>query len=60
MNTVNITCPRTGKKVYGTLARALRESLRVAEATGREQRVYRCEFCGWLHFTTQPYGRRHG
>lgn len=42
-----ILCPVTAKRVYGTVGSA-RELLLPG------WRIYRCEFCGWLHLTSHP------
>lgn len=46
-NGLVITCPRTGKRVYGSLGVALAEAHRFG------WRAYPCEFCGWWHLSSR-------
>jgi hypothetical protein len=52
---MKVTCTRTGKQTYGTHERAVRDAINGARLFGRPFRVYRCEFCGFLHLTTRPW-----
>jgi hypothetical protein len=51
----SITCPRTGKQVYGTRERAVYYAGRLELQTGRTYRVYTCPHCGWWHLTSHRW-----
>jgi predicted RNA-binding Zn-ribbon protein involved in translation (DUF1610 family) len=55
---LRLTCPTTGKQVFGTVERATAIAARVSAHEGRPYRPYRCPHCGWLHLTSKPVERR--
>ena len=55
---MRITCSRSGKNTFGTLAQAQSVAAGAHVKRGLTLRVYRCEFCGFWHLTTRAWGRR--
>lgn len=55
---VKITCTRSGKQVYATVARAEYFAAKLTGQERRPYRIYRCTFCGFWHLTSKlPAGR---
>lgn len=48
-----LRCPRSGKLIYGSLARADHFRARLEAEMHCAYRIYRCEFCGWFHLSSQ-------
>jgi hypothetical protein len=49
----HLTCPRSGKQIYGTLARAQHYADKLTAQQGHTYRPYQCPFCRWWHLTSR-------
>lgn len=50
---LRITCPTTGKQVFGTQARADHFRVTLEAQERRPYRIYLCPACGWWHLTSR-------
>ena len=53
-----VDCP-TSKDAYASYDEARRALQQRSEEEQRNKRIYRCEVCGYYHFTTKPGSHRH-